>query len=353
MHPTHAAAAGVVLSLGGVGVQVKHATERAKQLLAFCLQRDSGSGILLAKGLRGVDASSERGRHRAQASPRPEIHMGVSVSPSRHTLEREMLTTWSLDQLLAETPPPSVVIATEALERASRTQAPSDVGAFVRPSLEWLERATEIVYPKPSDRQSGEAELLWQAFSLAVEQTPLQVAFSGWRLRLGRQGVWVAMVDRLRELASEYGVVDVVPLGPTRATASPHPLDVGHRASAELFTLIADELKRMVGDQSALNEIRDVLRLSETELGDLLKVRRQAVAQWRRRGIPSERADEIDQHRQLCRYLTTAIKPERIPAVVRRSVPQLGGRTWLEALREEGPVATHERFKAVFSYQAF
>jgi transcriptional regulator with XRE-family HTH domain len=69
---------------------------------------------------------------------------------------------------------------------------------------------------------------------------------------------------------------------------------VGHRASAELFTLIADELKRMVGDQSALNEIRDVLRLSETELGDLLKVRRQAVAQWRRRGIPSERAVEID-----------------------------------------------------------
>jgi hypothetical protein len=264
-----------------------------------------------------------------------------------------MLTTWSLDQLLAESPPPSVVIATEALERASRTQAPSDVGAFVRPSLEWMERATAIVYPKPSDRDSGEAQLLWQAFSLAVEQTPLQVAFSGWRLRLGRQGVWIAMVDRLRELATEYGVPDVAPLGPTRATASPHPLDVGHRASAELFTLIADELKRMVGDQSALNEIRDVLRLSETELGDLLKVRRQAVAQWRRRGIPSERAVEIDQHRQLCRYLTTAIKPERIPAVVRRSVPQLGGRTWLEALREEGPVATHERFKAVFSYQAF
>ncbi len=280
--------------------------------------------------------------------------MGVSVSPSSHTSERDMLITWSLDQLLAEAPPPSVVIAAEALERASRTQASSDVGAFVRPSLEWLERATEIVYPKPSDRQSGEAAvLLWQAFSLAVAQTPLQVAFSGWRLRLGRQGVWIAMVDRLREIASEYGVVDVVPLAPSRATASPHPLGVGHRASAELFTLIADELKRMVGDQSALNEIRDVLRLSETELGELLKVRRQAVAQWRRRGIPSERADEIDQHRQLCRYLTTVIRPERIPAVVRRSVPQLEGRTWLEALREEGPVATHERFKAVFSYHAF
>ena len=279
--------------------------------------------------------------------------MGLSLSPSPNASERDMLITWSFEQLLAETPPASVLHATDALDRALRTHAPSDVGAFVRPTLEWLEHASEVVYPKPDDRVSTDADAVWQSFSLAIEQTPLQVAYSGWRMRLGRQGVWIALVDRLREIATDYGVEDVVPLGPTRATAAAHPLAASaHRVSAELFTMIADELKRMVGDQSALNEIRDVLRLSETELGDLLKVRRQAVAQWRRRGIPSERADEIDHHRQLCRYLTTVIRAERIPAVVRRHVPQLAGRTWLEWLREHGPVATQDRLTGIFSFQA-
>jgi DNA-binding XRE family transcriptional regulator len=119
----------------------------------------------------------------------------------------------------------------------------------------------------------------------------------------------------------------------------------------ELFLLVCDELKRLVADQSAIDEIRAILRLSETDLATLIGVRRQAVTQWRVRGIPADRAPLVDQYLEMARYLSTSFAPDRIPAIIRRPVPSLAGKSWLDNMRERGPEDTQNQLRAVLSYQ--
>lgn len=276
--------------------------------------------------------------------------------------DRSMLLEWSLQRLLAESPPPEITRAAEALARAEISHASNDVAAYVRPTLQWLVGAADVVFSMPADPTvAGEVMRLAR---LAVDQGPLHAAFSGWRLRFTTHGLWLALVDRLREVAVEYGVT-AHPLGPTEASLAGYPLRApqfqGTRFggdwtasvtySSELFLLMCDELKQLIGAQSALDEIRAVLNLSETDLAALLSVRRQAVTQWRMRGIPANRIAQIDEYLQLCRYLSKAFAGDRIPAIVRRPVPNLNGKSWLEHMEEHGPEETHERLRAVLSYQ--
>lgn len=277
-------------------------------------------------------------------------------------LDRPMLLDWPLTRFLSEEPPRPLADATNALEQAEVTRATSDVAAFVRPTLQWLDRASDVVFPAAADQPPEHAVVLQRA-RLVVSQAPLYVAFSGWRLRFGTRGVWLALVDRVREVALEYGVV-ARPLDPSEAQLADYPLKVPGQgmwtgpesvklelSAHDLFYSICKELQQRVADQSALDEIRTVLGLTETDLAALLGVRRQAVAQWRTRGLPAEREAQVDELRQLCRDLTEVLRPDRIPAVVRRSVPNLGGRTWLDWMQEHGPADTRDRLRAVFSFQ--
>lgn len=216
---------------------------------------------------------------------------------------------------------------------------------------------------------------------IAAEQGALQAVFSGWRLRFGRHGVWFALVDRFREVAVEYGV-PAVPLGPPPADLARNPVraptalacavgtprrrkddaappqavpaDPAATLAAvhDLFVLVHDAFKQLVADQSALDEVRATLRLTETGLAELLGVRRQAVSQWRTRGAPRDRAVKLDQYVQLCRLLLQTVKPDRSPAFVRRPVPALHDQTWLDIMRAHGPEAARERLEAVFSYES-
>jgi transcriptional regulator with XRE-family HTH domain len=101
----------------------------------------------------------------------------------------------------------------------------------------------------------------------------------------------------------------------------------------------------------ALDRIRRILDLSELELGRVLRVSRQAVEQWRQRGIPAERRADVDRLLAAADWLHESVLPERIPQVVRRPVPALGGRSMLAFAEEEGPLALLQHLARLFSTQ--
>jgi DNA-binding transcriptional regulator YdaS (Cro superfamily) len=69
----------------------------------------------------------------------------------------------------------------------------------------------------------------------------------------------------------------------------------------------------------------EVWGLSQAEVARLFGVSRQAVGKWLRRGAPPERAGAIADLSAASDLLVHHLKRDRIPAVVRRPIPALGG----------------------------
>ena len=65
--------------------------------------------------------------------------------------------------------------------------------------------------------------------------------------------------------------------------------------------------------------------LSQAEAARLFGVSRRAIGQWRLRGVPSDRAGAIADLAAATDLLVRHLKRDRIPAVVRRPMPALGG----------------------------
>ena len=59
---------------------------------------------------------------------------------------------------------------------------------------------------------------------------------------------------------------------------------------------------------------------------------RQAIGKWRRRGVPPERAGAVADLAAATDLLVRHLKRDRIPAVVRRPIPALGGVSLVELL---------------------
>lgn len=114
---------------------------------------------------------------------------------------------------------------------------------------------------------------------------------------------------------------------------------------------VARDLIRRAPDRAWLRELTDALDrevraepieriltlwgLSQTELGEMMGVSRQAVSKWVRTGLPAERAPAIADLAAATDLLDRRVKRERIPAVVRRRAPILDGRS-LYDLASEG-----------------
>jgi len=84
-----------------------------------------------------------------------------------------------------------------------------------------------------------------------------------------------------------------------------------------------------------LDPIAGALELTETELGRLFGVSRQAVGQWRERGVPSSRMAKVTAVAAICDLLGHQLKPERIPGVARRPADAYGGLTMLELIEDD------------------
>jgi hypothetical protein len=81
-----------------------------------------------------------------------------------------------------------------------------------------------------------------------------------------------------------------------------------------------------------LDPIAETFELSETELGRLFGVSRQAVGQWRERGVPSNRKAKVATVSAIGDLLRHQLKPERIPGIARRPADAYGGRSMLQMI---------------------
>lgn len=248
------------------------------------------------------------------------------------------------EDVLRRREPAPVRRAEEALARAEVTGSDADVAAYVRESLDWLDGAVQEYF-------AGHVrpEHLPRVRLLAV-QAPLQALYSAWRLYEPKRGLWLAYIHWLREIADDFGVA-AKPL--TRAAA--HELGAqgaqGGPPNVRLLKLVSDEVTALLGARTPFDEIRDTMDVSWPELARLLGVRRQAIEQWRARGIPPARSADVDRLVEACRFLKRRLKRERIPQIVRAPSERLGGRSMLDLAAAKGPAALLEYLRALFSYQ--
>ena len=99
-----------------------------------------------------------------------------------------------------------------------------------------------------------------------------------------------------------------------------------------------------------LDEIQDVFGLTKTELGRLFGVSRQAVDQWRARGIPGSRQEKAATVAAVGDLLAHSLKAERIPGVARRPARAYGRRTMLEMIERDRHRELHEAVRRSFDW---
>ncbi|MEX0991037.1 MAG: hypothetical protein WD004_02020 [Actinomycetota bacterium] len=84
----------------------------------------------------------------------------------------------------------------------------------------------------------------------------------------------------------------------------------------------------------ALDRIERLLDLSETEVGALFGISRQAITSWRAKGIPRSRQRRLADIMRIADLLHLRLIPDRIPGIVRTPSPAYGGRTMLEMIAD-------------------
>lgn len=189
-----------------------------------------------------------------------------------------------------------------------------EAAAQARPELVRVD-ADEVVVKDQSGHQAG--------FVLqAMEQTAAEAPFSRWAALRGiKQGVMLHALASLRSL-----LPDTQPLEP--------PVVSGVLPISELDTrrFLAAVRRSLNAGQPPLDRIRDTFDLNNTELGRLFGVTRQAVQDWARRGVPSDRQDKVTAVAAIADLLERKLKADRIPGVVRRPAAAYDGHSMLDLI---------------------
>ena len=165
-----------------------------------------------------------------------------------------------------------------------------------------------------------------------------EAALLGWcsAFSLG-VGMLASMAAALREMDGTSAGIPGPP-GMTELGAGPRAL--------EWRVAVLDAVR---GRLEPLERIRVALELTETELGAMFGVSRQAVSQWREKGIPASRSDAVAHVLQTVDLLDRKLATGRLPLIARRPADRLGGRSLLEALSQD-PSGTHAAFAAAFDW---
>ena len=138
------------------------------------------------------------------------------------------------------------------------------------------------------------------------------------------------------------------------------PLADPRQLAAEIVTVHGDDRDWLDAFTAALDAGRNgdalgrvlaVWGLTQTDAGDAFGVTRQAVSKWLTAGAPSERAVAIADLAAATDILARHLSRDRIPAVVRRPAPNLGGRSLVDLLATGGAQAVLEVCQAMFAFE--
>jgi DNA-binding XRE family transcriptional regulator len=101
---------------------------------------------------------------------------------------------------------------------------------------------------------------------------------------------------------------------------------------------------------SALDHVEQSFAINRTELAALFGVRRQAIEQWRERGVPGERQLKLARLGEIADFLALRVKADRIPAVVRRAGEAYGDRSILAAVADGDEDIVLDELHAAFDW---
>jgi hypothetical protein len=93
--------------------------------------------------------------------------------------------------------------------------------------------------------------------------------------------------------------------------------------------------QQSVGSAALLRRVMELFELDKTGLAKLFGVRRQAVDQWERRGVPAERRGKLATMVAIGELLARRLRPGFLPGVARREAPAYDGLTMLEMIRRD------------------
>ena len=197
--------------------------------------------------------------------------------------------------------------------------------------LEQVLRAVEFVTPL-----SIEPDWLSSYLRAAVAEAP----FSRFVGAFGRGvGMAVACVAKVRDAVDDL-----------------HPLALPLRG-LPVFGYPVDPLRfyRLVelavrGMSPPLERLQEALGLSTAELGNLFSVSRQAIDQWKGRGIPADRRAKVADLLAVVDLLDRKLKPGRLPLVARRPATAFGGRTLLELVMSDEHAQLRETVDRAFDW---
>jgi hypothetical protein len=158
---------------------------------------------------------------------------------------------------------------------------------------------------------------------------------SGWIARAGvGRGLALRLLAEIRE-----EVPGSVPLVP-KAGLCPHWVSgEALRTAVRLIERVLGEEsesdQRVPGSAMLLKRAMELFELDRTELAAIFGVRRQAVEQWERRGVPAARRGKLATMVAIGELLTRRLRPSLLPGVARRAAPAYQGLTMLEMIRRD------------------
>lgn len=104
-----------------------------------------------------------------------------------------------------------------------------------------------------------------------------------------------------------------------------------HEDDPDWIANLTDALKRRI-HQHQIRVVLDTWAITQAELAEAFGVTRQALAKWLHSSIPSERRADMADLLAATNGLLKHLKPETIPAVVRRKADAFDGRSLLDML---------------------
>jgi hypothetical protein len=97
-----------------------------------------------------------------------------------------------------------------------------------------------------------------------------------------------------------------------------------------------------------LEHVMDSWAVSAAAMSRIFGVSRQAVAKWRTQGVPADRSVAMADLAAANDVLERYVRPDRIPAVVRRRSDMLGGVSLLELAQTGDTAAVRRQVAAMF-----
>ena len=92
---------------------------------------------------------------------------------------------------------------------------------------------------------------------------------------------------------------------------------------------------------AALARAEQVLGLTDAEMVALFHVSSAELAGWRKAGVPAQHAAAVSTVEDVAKRLAVWLEPGQLRHLVRQPRPELGGRSLLQMLAEDGPDAVH------------